>query len=304
MVVANNLDSTTSLIGIDGQNLYYQDNPLAFQGDLSFDAHRISKLATNGSGTLIYTGTYRDDFFGVVGSSLLMTSGYPKYLCSITTTSSCATTRAQVDSVGDYAHLIRLRTLSPPLFSFYDMGTDLQIGWLSPDGGTAATFTDSTADAYYSSFMAAGNSVYWIRELSGQLSLFATSSATATTKSRLADGLTSTMSIVDANAQSVLLWEVAGGISSLYRVPIAGAAAPALLTNVVPAPAAAMATEDVSGVYWFDGDGILNRCSPSSCAGTKTALAGSQSPSGALFQDATSLYWVNTNPYSIVRLAK
>jgi hypothetical protein len=302
--VASNLDSTTSIIGIDGQYVYYQDNGLAFQGDTSYDARRVSKSATNGSGTLIYTGTYMDQFHGVVGSSLLMKSGYPKYICSIATTTSCTGSRTELDAPGDYGYFIPWHTMAPQYFAYRENDNGLLIGWVSPTAGAAATFTDTTADAYYSSYMASGNSVYWIRGLDTEISLFTSSSSSAATKTRLTTGLASTMSIVDANALSVLLWNVAGGTNSLYRVPLAGAAAPVLLTTVAPAPSAAMATEDAAGVYWFDGDGILNRCSPASCATTKTTVADNQTPSGALFQDTTSLYWLNTSPYSIVRLAK
>lgn len=304
VLVASNLDSTTSIIGIDGQYVYYQDNGLASQGDTSFDARRVSKSATNGSGTLIYTGTYRDQFHGVVGTSLLMTSGYPKYICSIATTSSCTGSRTELDAPGDYGQFIPWHTMSPQVFSYREEDEGLLIGWISPSAGAVATFTDTTADAYYSSYMASGDSVYWIRNLSSETSLFASSSASAATKTRLTTDLASTMSIVDANALSVLLWNVASGVHSLYRVPLTGAAAPVLLTTVAPAPSTPMATEGTSGVYWFDGDGILNRCQASGCAGSKSTMAENQSPSGVLFQDATALYWLNTSPYSIVRLAK
>ena len=39
---------------------------------MSDDAHRIGKSATNGAGTPIYTGTYMDNFNGVVGSTYLL----------------------------------------------------------------------------------------------------------------------------------------------------------------------------------------------------------------------------------------
>lgn len=306
VVVANNLDSTTSIIGIDGQYVYYQDNPDGFQGNAAFDAHRIAKTASNGTGTELYVGTYRDTFHGVVGTSLLMVSGYPKYICSIASTTSCTGTRTELDTVSAYGKLIPWRTPSPSTFAHYEPAEDLQIGWLSPSGGVVANFTElaGVEPASYWGLTASGESVYWIRSLSGDISLFSSSSSSPTTKSRLASGLVATMDIVDANPQSVLLWNDTTGGQSLHRVPVQGAAAPALLSNVVPAPAFRMATEDASAVYWFDGDGILNRCTPASCSSTKSPMANGSQPTGALFQDATTLYWLNTNPYSIVRLAK
>jgi len=37
---------------------------------------------------------------------------------------------------------------------------------------------------------------------------------------------------------------------------------------------------------------------------TKTLLANGQQPNAALYQDATALYWGNTSPAAIMRLAK
>lgn len=72
-----------------------------------------------------------------------------------------------------------------------------------------------------------------------------------------------------------------------------------------PAPSELQATEDASGVYWFDGNGALNRCTAVGCAGSKTTLLTGHSPTGGIFQDATNLYWLDTSSgYRIMRLAK
>jgi hypothetical protein len=306
VVVATNLDSTTSIFGVDGQYVYYQDNSNGSQGDLAYDARRISKTASNGSGTLLYAGTYMDNMHGVVGTSLLMRSGYPSYSCSITSTTSCAGTRAPLDTVSSYAKLVPWRTHSPSTFAYSEIGPDLEIGWISPTTGLLDTFTEvAGADVpYYWGMMASGEAVYWIRALTSDVSLFVSKLSSAATKMPLAGGLARTMDIVDANPHSVLLWNTTTSGQALYRVPVQGAVSPALLTSVVPPPGSPMATEDATAVYWFDGDGILNRCVASSCSSTKTPLVSALQPTGGLFQDATTLYWLNTNPYSIVRLAK
>jgi hypothetical protein len=131
--------------------------------------------------------------------------------------------------------------------------------------------------------------------------LFATKASAPNTRVKVAGSLTPSMGIADANAQSVLLWDG----DTLFRVPAAGASAPVVLTTVSPAPSQLRATEDAAGVYWFDGNGTLNRCTAVGCSGSKTTLLTGQAPAGGLFQDATSLYWVDTSSgYRLMRIAK
>jgi hypothetical protein len=303
VVVAKNLDPTTGIIGLDSQYLYYKDNILASSsGDQSDDAHRIGKSAINGSGTLVYSGTYRENFNGVVaGTYLLMTDGYPKRICSVATTSSCASSLTTLDTVGDYDYLIPFKVVAPDYYAFYEFGVDLMVGWVSPTAGSVGTYTESAGESSYTSFTSSGTAVYWIRSSTGDLSLFATKPSAPGTKIKVAGNLTPSMNIADANAQSVLLWDG----DTIFRVPAAGASAPVTLTAVSPAPSELQATEDASGVYWFDGNGTLNRCTASGCAGSKTTLLSGQAPTGGLFQDGESLYWVDTSSgYRIMRLAK
>jgi len=83
-----------------------------------------------------------------------------------------------------------------------------------------------------------------------------------------------------------------------------GANAPNLVTVLVGSSFDHRATEDGSGVYWLDGDGTLYRCRPDSCSLTKKVLAVGQSSSATLYQDATALYWANSDAKQIMRLAK
>ncbi len=303
VVVARNLDSSSQLIGLDAQYLYYQDNVLAStSGDQSDDAHRIGKSATNGSGTRIYTGESKETFNGVVGSTyLLMTDGYPKKICSIASTSSCAGSRVVLETVGIYDHLIGFRAMAPDFYAFYQFSADLMVGWVSPTTGAVGTYTESEANATYDAFFSSGTAVYWVRTISGDVSLFATKASDPNTRVKVASSLTPFMSIIDANAQSVLLWDG----DTLFRVPAAGASAPLTVTRVSPAPSQMLATEDAAGVYWFDGNGTLSRCSAASCSGSKATMATGQAPLGGLFQDETNLYWLDTSSgYRIMRIAK
>lgn len=303
VVVARNLDGSTGIVGLDAQYLYYKDNTLGSSGDQSFDAHRIGKSATNGSGTPIYTGAGKETFKGVVGNTyLLITDGYETKICSIATTSSCESSRVVLETVGDYDRLVVSRAMAPDLYAFYRTSTETMVGWISPTAGAVGTYTESEADTSYDSFFSSGTAVYWIRSSSGGVvSLFATKAADPNTRVTVATSLSPFMSIADANAQSVLLWDG----DTLFRVPAAGASAPATVTRVSPVPSELLATEDAAGVYWFDGSGTLNRCSAASCSGSKATMVTGQAPRGGLFQDATSLYWLDTSSgYRIMRIAK
>jgi len=114
---------------------------------------------------------------------------------------------------------------------------------------------------------------------------------------------TAAITILDANAQSVLLSDMFDS-KTLYRVPLPiglGSGAPTML---VSGTAANVATEDASNVYWIDSGGTLYKCSAANCAGTKIIITNGQQVIGRLFQDATYLYWGTASPSQIVRVAK
>jgi hypothetical protein len=230
-----------------------------------------------------------------------MTNAYPKLICNVTTTSSCATSLTQLETVGNYDWIISFKGMAPDSFSFYEWGGDLTVGWVSPTGASLGTFSETGGTNTYSSFASSGTAAYWIRQSGGDLSLFATKASDPTTRVKVAGNLTSSMSIADANGQSVLLWDG----DAISRVPVAGASTPVALITVSPAPSVLAATEDASGVYWFDGNGNLNRCTASGCSGSKTTLVTGQAPKGGLSQDTTSLYWVDSSSgYRLMRIAK
>jgi hypothetical protein len=109
----------------------------------------------------------------------------------------------------------------------------------------------------------------------------------------------SSLGIVDANAVSVLLWDSS---STLYRAPLSGYGAnpPAILLLTDSRDA----TEDASGVYWFDSTGTLRRCAAGNCDNARVTLATSQGTVAGLYQDDTALYWGSSSSDRIVRLAK
>ena len=94
---------------------------------------------------------------------------------------------------------------------------------------------------------------------------------------------------------------------SLYRVvpPGSASALPPLLASPGSASVTG-ATEDASGVYWLQSDGIQNdgtlfRCTPPGCT-DKKALATGQTPVGDLYQNDSAIFWSNNGV--IMRLAK
>jgi hypothetical protein len=161
---------------------------------------------------------------------------------------------------------------------------------------------------YVQSIIAAGNFVYWIRQTIDTNNKFVSASLFSVnyltlSLAQLAGSITQNTMILDASAQSVLLFD--GSAGNILRVPLPlgiGNNAPAFLTTAASASAAA--TEDSSAVYILDGSGTLSKCSPSNCAATTQVLANGQNSPSKLFQDSKALYWSHSNPSAIERLSK
>ena len=299
------------VLGVDSQYVYYRATPNPGQ---PVDFSRVGRTVVAGSGTALFTPPeINDRLYGVVGTNLVFKSYNTGNVavCSIvnpaSSTTSCATTFKDVPNTY-YGHIIPWRSPSGPDFAYenhQDSGNPLDIFWTSTSLDPVKQVSDSDTSAYYGSFFVAQNLVYWIATSNNVTSLWVANTTNSSNNSKIATGLSNSLGIADANAQSVLLWDANSGDGIIYRLAAGTVASPTQLTSMVTPPSNLLATEDASWVYWFDSSGNLSRCSPSNCASSKTVIATGQQPNAALYQDATALYWGNnTSPAAIIRLAK
>jgi hypothetical protein len=308
--VVTGVGDNPTVLGVDSQYVYYRATPNPGQ-PVVFS--RVARTAVAGSGTALFTPGFNDTLYGVIGTSLVFksySSGNVS-VCSIvnpaSSTTSCATA---VNEVPDsfYGHIIPWRSPSGSDFAYQnqqDGVNPLDIFWTSTSLASVKQVSDSDTSAYYGDFFVAQNLVYWISTSNNVTSLWLANNTPGTNNTMIATGLSGSLGIADANAQSVLLWDPNSGNGTIYRLAANTVASPTALTSMVTPPSTLLATEDASWVYWFDSTGNLSRCSPSSCASTKTVIATGQQPTPAgLYQDATALYWGNTSPAAIIRLAK
>jgi hypothetical protein len=298
------------VLGVDTQYVYYRAAPIPGSAGVF---SRVARTAVAGSGTELFFPEFNDMLYGVIGTSLVFKSYNTGNVavCSIvnpaSSTTSCATTFNDVPN-SFYGHIIPWRSPSGPDFAYQnhqDSADPLDIFWTSTSLAPIKQVSDSDADAYYGDFFVAQNLVYWMSTSNNVTSLWVANSSNSSIGigTKLATGLSGSLGIADANAQSVLLWDNSGS-GIIYRLAAGTQASPTVLTSMVTPPSNLLATEDASWVYWFDSTGNLSRCSPSNCANTKTVIATGQQPNAALYQDATALYWGNTSPAAIIRLAK
>ena len=193
-------------------------------------------------------------------------------------------------------------------FDTCSSGTGTCITWWNSDGSAANTYAYTGVQGDSSSMLAAGEYVYWIgTTLDGSgnfvsASLYSVDSTTLA-KAQLAGGIGQNAYIVDANNQSVLLYDQTS--ANLLRVPLPlglGSSAPQIMVPISGGTVAA--TEDANALYWIDGQGTLYSCVPPNCVSTTEVLAYAQDNAFRLLQDSTALYWERTDPTSIVRMAK
>jgi hypothetical protein len=287
------------IFGVGDTYLYYDVFASA-----SYFAYRVNKNSTQASGTLIYDGGDGSGIFpiGVSGNTMVFNDS-GAYTCSVSTATSCTSSAAYV--ADQLYGIVRWVNSPPQNFAVEDASEHHIIQWYSMSGNHVATFDDYEAGAFHPWSLAVGNSVYFVRELNSVYSLFSTNSSSSSTKVKLTDSLTANMVLSDANDKSILLWDTSSSGSKLYRVPVTGGNPQQITTSAASPPTRAV-TEDASYVYWFDGDGTINRCSPSSCSTTTISLASGQSvaSSSQLYYDSLALYWADASRKAIMKLAK
>jgi hypothetical protein len=188
------------------------------------------------------------------------------------------------------------------------LSNSLSITWYTSTYAVVNSYSESfdgiSVTSSYSSLAAFGDFVYWIRvktdDSGPDTSLFGVSLSNLTPV-HLTSNLSSGMQIIDANAWSILMLDNDG---SIYRVPLPSGRTIPLFVTMLPTNILGTATEDATGVYFFDGPGTLYHCDPINCNATRSNLASGQSPTGSIYQDASALYWANSTPPAVVRLAK
>jgi len=303
-----------SVFGLDSSFLYYQvEIPPTQPGNYSSaDAYQVNKTALGSGGSRVLVGASYQAYEGIIGTKMFTTVYYDQSTCDI---GSCAATMARLPGSGGRMSLIPFRSPSPQYFAVFDAlaaSSSLSFTWYTTANAVVNTYSESfegTSATYsYPSIIAFGDFVYWLRSKSDgattDTSLF-TVSVSNLTPAYLASSVSSSMQIIDANAHSLLLLDGAG---SIYRVPLPtglGVNSPQPVTTLSSnISGIAYATEDTAGVFFFDPDGTLYHCDPLNCNATRSILANAQSPTGPIYQDASALYWANSTPFAVMRLAK
>jgi len=308
MMTSGSAANWVNLFGLDDSNLYYQQAGGTAVGISS--AWRISKEATDGTGTSLITGLAYATYHGPIGGTLFWT--ITPYMSSTTTGYLCDASNCVVPTSGwkssigftfNYHSIVptHYATLEPP-------STATLIQWWDNSGFAIRDFPVTDAVNSPHSIMAAGDYYYWLgKNLDAQnnfvsASLYCVKYSTGG-MAQLAGGMTASTEIVDANEQSVLLFDPGSG--NLLRVPLPlglGNNAPIALTNV--GNERPSATEDSNFVYWIDSQGTMAKCSAANCAPTSVIVANAQNSASPLFQDSRALYWSHSGPDAIERLAK
>jgi hypothetical protein len=307
--VVSNPGSNPKVIGLvdssAGSYLYYMVG--APNGGQSTNTYRVNKTGSGIIGTLVDTGANFETHIAVMSNRLFSRGMGPITMCDV---SSCASSKVALLGTGA---LSSFKSPAPQYFAQQDNPTDPQVTmtftWYTTSNVAVQTYKEQSlaATTSYMPFFAFSDSVYWIRliyDASSNLTdatLYLASTANPSATRLTGNMASSSFSIIDVNAQSVLL----SGSSALYRVPLPSGlptTLPGLVTQVSGYLQAA--TEDQNGVYWVESDGTVYSCSATSCASTKKVLAAGQSLSGTLYQDGTALYWANSTPSQVVRLAK
>lgn len=154
-----------------------------------------------------------------------------------------------------------------------------------------------------SGFTALGSSVYWIRQVGSDVSLYGADGISGAR--HLAGGMSSNAELVDVNSQSVLI----RGFPDLYRIPLPnglGSASPAVVVSGASANIIT-GTEDSNALYWVDSTGTMYKCSVNNlgnCAANKILVTSGQPIAGNFYQDSQFLYWGIQSPSQVVRMAK
>jgi hypothetical protein len=309
-VVANTPAGAPIVFGVDATYVYFEAADTL--GDLN--AYRVSKTTVGTSGTLLNVGSSFVNYLGIIGTQLFMDEQGEDSSCTFSADPSlCSTTTALLPGTLSGAGFVPFKSPAPQDFALYTAGQfETDFNWYSTSNAFVHTYADFPPAASswgYPTQFAFGGTLYWSRYLQDSggntfdTSLYSVDMTSSVAKRLTANFAPDPYTIIDANAQSLLLTGPVRG--DLYRValPNGDPVHPPSVLNQSSGSWPVGATEDANAVYWFEFDGTLYSCSAPSC-GNKKALASGQSVSGYdLYQDTTALYW-GARPGQVMRLVK
>jgi hypothetical protein len=318
VAVASSLGSNVRLMGIDSQSLYY-----AMPSATASFAYQVGK--TPGSQPVLgCEAVPRVSFLSVIGNYVLDSPGYLVYAGTIGATGTCENGGNTAVSDNGNDRLVPWGSTQPNLFGMAntspDGGYGVEITWYQAGGTNSSPprfygISNTDSSLAYRSFFQFGTIVYMIRDRHDDTAnkdlhdlVYVNYAGSTYAETDRTASLTGTMKIIDVNAQSVLLWDAPSTDGIFSRVATSGTSARQTIATLSPAPTdGIVATEDATGLYWFDTAGKLNRCPTSAtagCAETPTALLTGQHASGFLYQDDQALYWADPSQGAIMKLAK
>ena len=300
-VLASSLGSYSFVFGVDASYVYYNNCS-------SFYACTPSRIPLAG-GTATTLTSLSASGIGVIGNTLLLFQNQvASFVCDVGT--SCAVTSSTRFADGLFAGF---KTPSPTYFSLtsYSNATTEITTWYTASNTAQSPFYWSYAGASLGNFAQVGNAVYFsVGNSAGtSYSIWGTVGFPASATLQLAGGITSSPTVVDANAKSLIYQDT--NTNSFYRVPLPGGMGTAAPQILAVAQATKFITEDANRIYWFDSTGNVNRCLAPTCTGNTVIATGqilgsyfsANSSLGALYQDASNLYWINGFG-QLVKLAK
>ena len=309
-VVANTPAGAPIVFGVDATYLYFEASDTLG----ALNAYRVSKTAVGTGGTLLNMGSSFVNYLGIIGTQLFMDQQGEDSSCTFSTDPAlCSTTTALLPGTLGGAGFVPFKSPAPQAFALYAAGQfETDFNWYSASNALVHTYADFPPAASswgYPTQFAFEGTLYWSRYLQDSggntfdTSLYSVDMTSTVAKRLTANFAPDPYTIIDANAQSLLLTGPVRG--DLYRValPSGDPVHPPSVLNLSSGSWPVGATEDANAVYWFEFDGTLYSCSPASC-GNKKALASGQSVSGYdLYEDTTALYW-GARPGQVMRLVK
>jgi hypothetical protein len=315
VAITSNLASIPYLIGIDSEYVYYsQDSTTISFAD---DSYRVSKTASGASGSVVYTDS--DGwivYHGVIGTMLFFSQAGENPLWGHTIGSSVST-RSTLAATN---MMPRWGSLMPTNYAIIDKdySTTMTFNWYNLSNTLLANYSESTTaiaplgGSLLFEYFAAGNNVYWVRNVRDSDSnahansgLFTASSSAPSVRTQLAGGTTVfNLIIIDVNAISLILLSPTI-TNSYFRVALPsgnGTNSPGMVPT--GGVVTEYAVENSNGFYWADDSGNIKRCAQANCENTSVVLARGQGSFSGLYQDSTALYWSRSSPNQIMRLAK
>jgi hypothetical protein len=286
VVVAKPTSQGIRIFGLDSQHLYYTSGVTP----VSAESYRISINALAGTGTPL-RGETSTMAVGVIGENVYFNLGRGESPSSCRA-SDCVNTLAPLANVAS-AFMIPFGNPSPdnyPAWETDPVTSYLRITWYDTQNRVAASWPDVSPPDGDSGFHAFGNSVYWVRQVGTDISLYSVDSTELDLK-RMAGQLLGVYNIININSYSILLLY----FPNLYRVP-----RPLGLGNSTPTEILSgtgldiqQAIEDATFLYWADSAGAIYRCPTNdlaNCKDKKVLLTTSAATTG-FFQDTNNLYW-------------